>query len=387
MVALAAAVLGVAVLQFIPGGENVAWQALTFALFMLVQVLCIVPHELGHALAAFLAGMRVFTISIGSFGGVAYVARIIGHDVVLRTIPLGGSVLVAPKSTRFVRLRYLFVVFSGPLANVLLIAFGMRIASSLDRQSIAYWAWSVFVGANLIILAVNLFPMRVMCGGQKVPNDGLAMLATPFMSRAAIKAWHTNYYFLEGLESRERGRFKAAKNWFERAVASAPDEPATINGLAISLLDLREYHEARDLLLGLVEREGNPPDYLASFCNNLAWVDLLIGTDELIQEALKYSEQAFARNPWISQYKGTRGTALACSGDFEAGVSLLQEALQENYSPRDRACNASVLALATLKKGEDEQARHYLEMARRLDENCPFLERIERELAMVPKAV
>lgn len=386
LAAVVAAIVGVGLLKLVPDGRHVAWQALSFALFVLVEVLCIVPHELGHAIAAWLTGMRVFTISIGSFGGIAYVARIFGYDVVLRTIPLGGSVLVAPKSTRFVRLRYLFVVFCGPLANACLIGLGMQFGGSLNRQSTAYWALSVFVVANLVILAVNLVPRKVWCGNQKVSNDGLAMLTTPFMSRAVIEAWHRMYFFLEGLEARERGRFQEAKGWFERAAASAPENAATLNGLAVSLLDLREYDKSRRLLQSLVERDDNPPDFHSDFCNNLAWVDLLIGTEDLVQEALHYSELAIARKPWASNYKGTRGAALACSGDLEAGIGLLQEALRENYSPEERACNASMLALAMLKQGDDGQARRYLEKARRLDANCPLLERAEREIA-VGKAV
>jgi tetratricopeptide (TPR) repeat protein len=375
---LAAAVGGIFLHQYSYEARDLAWYALTFALFMLVQVVCVVPRELGHALGALLVNMRVFTISIGSFGSVLYIVRILGYDVVLRSIPLGGSVLVAPKSTRLVRLRFLFVYLCGPLANVLLMIIGTWLWGSFDHQGLANWACSVFLGANAIILAVNLYPQKVFCGGQLIPNDGLALLTVPLMSRAKVDEWYKMRLVLEGLESRERHRHEEAKVWFDRALAFAPDDATAIGCFGIGLLDVRQYDEARKLFLDLAGRQDDQPDAQAMTCNNVAWADFMTANDDFISEALTFSERAMQRLPWIPQFKATRGSVLVWSGDLDSGINLLTEAFRENYLPGDRASNAAVLALAARKKGDIEQCERYRAVARDLDPDCPLLERAER---------
>src|SRR5262245_58456297 len=69
------------------------WHLVSFFLLMLFQMLCILPHEFGHAIAAWLVGFRVFAISIGSFGRVLFTLRFRRIDLIFRSIPLGGSTL------------------------------------------------------------------------------------------------------------------------------------------------------------------------------------------------------------------------------------------------------------------------------------------------------
>ncbi|HEV3340552.1 MAG TPA: tetratricopeptide repeat protein [Pirellulales bacterium] len=379
--AAVAAVAGLFILRYLREFQGLAWYGLAFGLFVLVEMVCVVPHELGHAVAALLVNMRLFNISIGSLGRVVGAVRILGCDVVIRSIPFGGSALVAPKSKRFVRLRHVFVSLCGPLANVLLMLVGIWLLFSLDPNGVPYWACMVFVGTNAFILVCALYPRKVVCGEQLVPNDGLALLTTPFMSQQMVDECYLAWHLLEGLESRERHRYEDAKRWFDRAVALAPDSFAAIDALGIGLLDLGQYDEARKLFADLLQGQDDQPDYQAACFNNLAWADFLIGEDGLLPEAMQFSEKAMARFPWTPQFKGTRGSILVWAGELDEGVRLLSEAFQENYSPDDRACNASMLALAMLKKGHHQQAERYLKIARKLHSTCPLLERVEREMA------
>ncbi len=95
------------------GNAIFAVPALIFGLLFVFFSLCVLPHELGHALAALAVGMRLFTVCIGSFGKTAFVLRLFGYDFVFHTIPWGGYTLVTPKNTRLVRLRYFLVIFCG----------------------------------------------------------------------------------------------------------------------------------------------------------------------------------------------------------------------------------------------------------------------------------
>ena len=73
------------------GGGNL-W--LFAGLVSLFGVLVVPFHELGHAIAAWLLHLRVFWICIGSCGRIVGAIRILGLDVVVRSIPVGGNTLI-----------------------------------------------------------------------------------------------------------------------------------------------------------------------------------------------------------------------------------------------------------------------------------------------------
>lgn len=338
------------------------WYLLGFCLFVVFQVICIVPHELGHAIAAWSVGMRVFTVSIGSFGREIFSFQPFGVDVVFRSIPLGGSALSAPKNLQLVRLKKLWVVLCGPLANAALLVAVMLVVA--ESNEMVAWVGGIFFWSNLFCLAVNLWPWKSWLDGQQVSSDGLALLTVPFWTKTMIESWHACYFYLEGLESRERGKPDDAKRWFKKGVEFYPDHWHSHFGMAMLLLDEAKYGEARQILLRLIEPKpiqkfleykAVPPEHAAQVWFHLAWADLMSGNPDLLPEADKFSLKAYERMPWLPQMKGTRGRILVECGAIDQGVELLQAALVENEKASDKALNAWYLALAMKLRKDLEQ--------------------------------
>ena len=377
--AVLAVPLGLMLLRLDSPGQKYGWHLLTFALFVVFQAICIVPHELGHAVTALILGMRLFNVCIGACGKVAFVIRVLGYDVVFMTIPLGGTTLATPKSTRFVRFKEFLLVLSGPMANAVLIVVAVWLGQHVAGYDVAKWGVTVFVYANLFVLALNLFPQILTLNGQRIPSDGRQLLSIPFLSSDRIRELHASYFTLEGLEARERGNLESAQAWFEQGLAAYPDDVACSSGLGTVLLDVADYPRAKQIFERLLEQKKDDMGLGALFKNNIAWTDLLIGDRQLLDEADRFSSEAIEVLPWVSEIKGTRGSVLIELGRIEDGVSLVEQAMKQNRQRQNQAFNASYLALAMLRLGNLEKAADYQKAAVRLDPKCALRNRLEVE--------
>ena len=117
----------------IHAGDAVFSSAL-FALVMGVVTL----HELGHALAAKLLGIRVKRISITGIGGLAEVSDFLDSR------------------------RELLVTLAGPFVNVLVAIVIWPAAQSAGTESLLGELWML----NLVVLLFNLIPLYPMDGGR-----------------------------------------------------------------------------------------------------------------------------------------------------------------------------------------------------------------------------
>ncbi len=64
-------------------------------------------------------------------------------------------------------------------------------------------------------------------------------------------------------------------------------------------------------------------------------------------------------------------------GKYE-GIQLLKTSMKDAYSARNKAENASQVAMALSRTGKSDEARKYLQLARQLDPKCPLLNRAEK---------
>jgi hypothetical protein len=116
--------------------------------------------------------------------------------------------------------------------------------------------------------------------------------------------------------------------------------------------------------------------YWCHHANGLAWVDTLIGGDELIQEADKYSKEALENMPHVSYFRGTRGNVLVELGQYEEGLVLLREAMNAADNPTMKALDACHIAIAEQKRGNLDESRKFAEIARSWDPDCMLLDRL-----------
>jgi tetratricopeptide (TPR) repeat protein len=351
-----------------------------FGFILLTQVFCILPHEYGHVFAAFISGIRVFTVNIGNRGRILFVWRLLGHDLVVRSIPLGGHTLVALKSIVFARLRRFVVVLGGPLANLLLIAATIPLWAQFTAESAIYWMFAGFIWGNALVIARNLFPRTFSTGTRMIQSDGLKLLRIPFASNNKVREWHAGWFYLEALEAAERGRLQDAEKWFAKWLQANPENSPSPHSKSYALSQLQRHSEAREIYLGLLAKSETDPEIMAVLHAVIAWTDLMLGDPALLHQADQFSKQAIEALPWDPYTKGIRGSLLVELGDFEEAIQMLTQTMKENDLPSAKALNACYLAIAMMRTGHRQRANEYVEEAKRNDPFCPLLQRTIKEL-------
>jgi len=108
----------------------------TILYFLLAIAILVFVHEMGHYLAARQCGVQVLRFSIG-FGKelLTFTSKRSGTEWVVAAIPLGGYVKMNDASFESKRLRArAWIVFAGPLANLIFAALAYGALFSTDRE-------------------------------------------------------------------------------------------------------------------------------------------------------------------------------------------------------------------------------------------------------------
>jgi Tfp pilus assembly protein PilF len=358
---------------------GIAPALLFYGTLSLTLTLTILPHELGHALAALAVGMRLFTVTVGTDGRILCVRQVLGYDFVFHRILWGGHVLYTPKNLRLARLRNSVGIVGGPLAHGLLIGIALGLLEDCSGEDAWYCVLGGFVWGNILQLAISLFPRKVWIGDQHTPNDGLLLLTAPFMSGDSIRAWHSMTFYYEALESLQRGSVQAAEQWLAKGVEAYPDNSWAVLVQANILDHQHRYAEARELFLTAANQPEATTEERAYLWNSVAWLDLMIADPNLLEEADRFSRQALEEIPLSSHARGTRGSVLIELGRIDEGRPLVEQALREHERGPTKSANACYLAMAMARQGDLGKAREYIDEARRCDAHCPLLERAIKE--------
>ncbi len=342
--------------------------------------LATVLHEFAHALADLALGLRLFVVSYGLTGRLLYRRRFFNCALEIRSSLSGGLALAAPRSTRWLRLRWWLVVAAAPSANALLAAgaFAPSPKSPVAESMAQSFAW-----ANVIILGASMFPWRYVTPYGVNPSDGLALFKIPVEPAKKLQQLHAAYFALEGMECLRRKNYEQCEAWALRGLHEYPGEISNRNILALALVGLQRYGEARAQFLDMAENSEPPadePPNKAIFLNNVAWIDLLVGDDSHLDEADRYSRQAMRLTPWVAAIKGRRGSVLVTLGQTDEGIRLLEAAMEENEENANKAFNACYLSIGFKKEGNLAASRRFLEKAGTLDPECELIPRAVEEL-------
>jgi len=352
------------------------------ALFLinLFLILSIIPHELGHAVAARLAGWRVFQIVIG-IGKSIYRRNFFGILFDFHRVPVNGTTVSAPMNTRWFRIKRTFILLAGPAVNAVSASAVFFVYQDAWRNEGLFSlppAPRYFFLANLCVLAVNLWPRHLKTLG--LPSDGRQLLNILTVSKQAQDELVAMRYVLEANMCREHQRSaEAARAWCDQGLAMFPENLHLMIMSGVLLLDQHEYERARDLYLKLLDRNG-AENMRHILLNNIAYIDALIGRPELLSEANDYSKQAYDAQPWAASIIGTRGTVLVAMNLLDEGIALLIKAYDAAESPRSKAENACHLSVAHARKGNSGDARKYLDLAGQLDSQCTLIRVAEGKL-------
>lgn len=364
------------------------WIALNLALGYLFMLLQILPHELGHALAAHLLGWRVFKIALGQGRNLCRFRC--GRTLVeINALPTIGATWALSKSARSYRLKRFLFVLAGPLTNAGLLIAVLFLVPVPQLFALVpgtkLFPWLALIGSGMLLLIGNLSPHRITAVlgsvSAKIDSDGLALLTTFFLSPADIRQRQGLYFLLESSGSYLQGDYQAAKQWSEQGLEFDPEDMANRGQLAFVLLFLKEFHASRVQWLRLLEREDLQPALRTTLVNNLAWTDLMIGGKELLAEADRLSQEAVREQPWSPIFQGTRGSVLIELGEAEKGLPLVRRAFDANHDPHLKALNACYLALGECQRGNRLEGRRHRDLAQKLDPKCVLLDKVDQALA------
>jgi len=344
----------------------------------------VVLHELAHAAVAKALGLRVFNILIGFRGPTVWQRTLFGTEVRINSLPADGLTLLAPRSLQFYRLRMGATYVAGPLINASLVTGVYLLPRATSDMSLSAGAlfWS-----NLLLVAVALFPWRHATPHGVFASDGLAILSLPFASRKSFEERHASYFALEGLQCVKKKSFQAAIEWTQRGLREYPGQLANRSVLGMAQLGLDQFAVARATFASCLENSQTKLANKAIFLVNLAWTELGREDRGNLEDADRFSAEAFKLTPWTPAIQGTRGCALVELGRLDEAIDLLTKSFEDNENALNKAVNASYLAIAFAKKGSKDESRRYLEKARKLNSDCSLLPRVQKELSTTETCV
>jgi tetratricopeptide (TPR) repeat protein len=354
---------------------------LNFSLIAVFLVLAVVPHELGHTIAARALGWRVYQIVIG-VGKQIWKRR--WHDIVLdvRSIPVTGVTFMVPKDTRWFRLKFFLAILAGPAVNAAMawaaIIIWQGSLSDLDFGALPKAA-RLFVWANAWVVCVNLWPHRPKTGFG-LATDGARLLQLLSFGKKALNETQAMRFLFDAGICRDRSDLAGARSWCDKGLALHPQDSNLLNFSGINYLDEGQYEKARGVFLELLAKEKTPSATRAILLNNIAYADALSQNPDWLSEADAYSKDAWTMAPWVAAVVGTRGTVLVALGNHKEAIELLKKSMEDATTPRNKAENACHIAIALAKIGEHAEAMKYLQLAKELGLSGPVFHRAELAL-------
>lgn len=329
-------------------------------------------HECGHAFAGRILGFRVFWISVG-YGRQIFDKRIFGLNVRINALPFGGMTVLASKTSSNLRLRIWLSIFAGPATHLALLGacffilgldfFRDRVLtiSVLDRIAPV----EMFIYANAFLLLSNLFTKRAEDRVGFTYGDGYQLLRIPFLKSQELEEHRISYFALEALEHIRSGRTEQAILLYENALKLNPQNQMLRHCLAVARLEQGDLEYARAELVDLLESdEGHEVERRPLLLNNIAWTNVVLGKDELLQEADDYSEEALRFAPKLTCFIGTRGAVLVMTGRIQEGLGLLKTAFRHHSERSSRSSTAVWIAIGSAQMGDLSEATKWLQRAR-----------------------
>jgi hypothetical protein len=363
------------------------WSVVNCVLFPALLTFSIAIHEAGHAIAACMVGLRVAQVEVGVGRRVAR-WRWRETTIVVHALPFGG--FTRPISVRVPesRWRYAACVAAGPLATLAIVVAVMFWPTPLgflqglfptEATAGRFAARDLLAFINITALAAGVIPSRSNDGTGA--NDGMLLVGLLRRTQGLDKSWMAAI-LQEARESSERDDHEGARRLLEGAMQRAPDEWVLRHFMAVTLMDLGRFSEARDLLVPLLEDE-RVAEQIWIVRNNIAWVDFLLRDDGLRAEADEHSAAVAAhyRDLQVAPALGTRGAVLFWLGRPQQAIGFLESAYHLNSSLAHRAVNACCLAMsmAALKRWPEAEA--WLSRAVANDASCLLLHEARAALA------
>lgn len=214
-----------------------------------------------------------------------------------------------------------------------------------------------------------------------IPTDGLCLLTIPFASRSATDSYHAAYFGTQGWRCIEDGQYEEGKKWCLKGLDIYPEHMALLFYLGLAQLALEEFSQARQQFRKAYESKTVEESLRALLLTSMALADLVIGGDDLLEEAEQYSKEAMLLAAKYPSVESIRGWVLIERGCLDEGMALVRKLLKASPEPQPQALNACYLAIGEARKGNRDKALRWRDMARRLNGSCILLKKVDGEIS------
>lgn len=347
-----------------------------FLLFWMFVHLAIIPHELGHLVAALLAGFKPAMLSFNSGRRIAsLVVRYLVCEI--RALPGNGFVMATREHSPGWRWRAFVFIAGGPVANFLIGAACVQLIGwnhwwPPDLVSVS--KLHLFAAANCAMgLFALLYPVNTITPMGPTKNDGRQLYdivrhRTPDVRR------------LEILHAQAQALVANRQADVQRELAiltQAADCDDTGNEVCLSIsacyIRLGDDHAARTLVQATLDRHVAHDLTRAYLLTHLAWSNLLIGGEYAMTDADAAAAEAITIAPWDAHVQSVAGAVLLSKGQVTAAYEMFKRAISGLDEPVARAlCLCGWSACAT-RLGHAAAAARYARRGRRLDPACRLL--------------
>ncbi len=346
------------------------WIALNLSCFFAFLYLSVVPHELGHALAAVATGSGVKSFRLGAGPPIGR-WTLAGTLIELNWPTISGGVIVRSKDIHFQPLRFFVFVAGGPAANLVLalLAFAAVPAwrgASLEQPQLLW----MLVLANLYLLVWNLLPVRPKArDGRRVASDGLQILhlirglSRPAKSRAEAHVKRAALWLAEREPDRAIADYDAALQLDPDYALAFCDRGVAYSTKGDRLRAIAEYDEAirRDpQLTGAIRNRGLAYYHLGDYGRARADFDQVVerglataeiwcdrGTARLhlgeLDGAIADFDQAIRRKPNLALALKGRAAAFQRQDKLDQALADLTTALRLEPSSADGYINRGIV--------------------------------------------
>lgn len=357
--------------------------------------LLLIPHELGHALAARIMGGRVYELGFGR--GRLLWQRQVGRVFVSLRSPAfaAGCVAVFSPATQM-RLRLAVYASGGICAHAVL--FG--ILSPWLRlvplgQGINVMACLAMANVLLLLISAAPFSNASFTGSLYDPrtySDGMAIVHA-LTNKEPPATFLRTFLAAEWFYALKAKAYSAAVKIAQKGLDTFPDDPYFLNMLGSALMEDEQYAQAGTIFRNLLqeglrdskEAAASPEQSEATFvtnANNLACA-LLHGATTPVEawQAYWYAGRAYRMLPWLTSAKSTWGEVLIQKGHIQEGIQHLLNASRFASDFNAKASMLACAALGYLQLCDPENALKLLKKAQACEPDNRTVRKVERALA------
>jgi hypothetical protein len=297
-------------------------------------------HELGHATAGSLMGIRIEKLVLNSGPVLWQVGK--GTVFEIRTFPGQGLTFRGPVSPRCRRLRLGVFVAGGTLGDLALLTAILVTLRETDLPGLAVFSLLFFAARQIFQIAMNLWPQIVTVNDFTVANDGLQLVR--LIRNTTPPDGFDEFYTV----------------FIARYLTSGEALPS---GAARSQI-------IADYALLRAKRGVLPPELIERIeveLSTMAVCEQLFLLDGLITEGLadaradklpdldRWSARAFDLAPDLQTIRSSRGSVLIELGEVTAGLELLSTGLTGD--PHNDCLVHAFRALGLFSLGDEDRAK------------------------------